>query len=80
MCMLALESTTNYLSSGFITDGAGRHHSLVGEKKVALFFSLSFKILLANLHASPRAHRFCLSVLEICPQISQRGDVADEEF
>ena len=42
MCIDALESTTNTLSSGFITDGAGSHHSLVGEKKVALSFSLSF--------------------------------------
>ena len=39
MCMLAPESSTNSLSSSFITDGAGRHHSLEGEKKVALSFS-----------------------------------------
>ena len=31
-------------------------------RKVALPFSLSFRILLAILHASPRAHRSCLSV------------------
>ena len=49
----------NSLSSCCVTDGAGRHHSLVGEKNVALSFSLSFKIFLASLHASPRAHRSC---------------------
>ena len=38
MCMDAQESTTNSLSSSFITDGAGRNHSLVNEKKVALSF------------------------------------------
>ena len=31
-------------------------------EKVAWSFSLSLKIFLANLHASPRAHRSCLSV------------------
>ena len=62
MCIDAPEHTTNSFSSGFITDGAGRHHSLLGEKKVALSVSLNFKILLANLSAPPRAHRSCLSV------------------
>ena len=57
VCMDAPESTTNSLSSGFILDGAGRHDSLVSEKKVALSVSLSFTIFLANLHASPRAQR-----------------------
>ena len=52
MCMLALESTTYSLSSGFITDGAG-HHSLVGGKKVALSVSVRLKMFLASLHASP---------------------------
>ena len=33
---MCIDATTNSLSSGFITDGAGRYHSLVGEKKVAL--------------------------------------------
>ena len=55
-------STTNSLTLVFIKDGAGRHHSLVSEKKVALSFSLSFKIFLASLHASPREHRSCLAV------------------
>ena len=60
MCMLAPESTTNVPSSRSIVDGAGKLHSLVGEK-VALSVSLSMKNSLANLHASPRAHRSCLS-------------------
>ena len=82
MCMLAPESTRNSLSSGFIADGAGRHYSLVGEKRVTLSVSLSFKIFLANLHASPRTHRSCFfqSPPETHPQTSQRWDFADEEF
>ena len=56
MCMLAPESTTNCLSSGFIVDGAGKLHSVVGEKNVALSVSLSLKMCLANILASPRAH------------------------
>ena len=35
--------------------------SLVGEKKVALSVSSSFKMFLASFHASPRAHRSCLA-------------------
>ena len=35
MCIDTPEPTTNYLSSGFITDGAGRHQTSVGEKKLA---------------------------------------------
>ena len=44
MCIDTPESTTVFVSSSFFKDGAGRHHSLVGEKKVALSVSLSFKI------------------------------------
>ena len=33
MCIDGPESTTNSLSSGFIADGAGKHHSLVCEKR-----------------------------------------------
>ena len=40
MCTLALESTTNCHSSGFMEDGASKLHSLVGEKTVALSVSL----------------------------------------
>ena len=56
------ESTTNSLSSGDTEDGAGRHETSEGEKNVALCFSLSLRTLLANSHASQRAHRSCLNV------------------
>ena len=62
MCIDAPECTTSSLSSGFIADGGGRHHTSESEKKVALSFSLSLKMFLASLHASPRAHRSCLRV------------------
>ena len=63
MCMLAPEYTTNSLSSGFIVDGSGKLHSLVGEKKAALSVSLTFKIFLANLHASPRTSLLSFNLL-----------------
>ena len=53
----AVESTTIFLSSGFMTDSAGRHQTSEGEKKIALSVSFSFKIFLASLHTSPWAHR-----------------------
>ena len=56
------ESTTNSLFSGFIEDGAGRRETSEGEKNVALCSSLSLRTLLANSHASQRAHRSCLNV------------------
>ena len=62
MCIDAPESTTYYLASGFITDVAETQQTSVVQKKVALSFSLSFGTPLAILHASPRAHRSCLSV------------------
>ena len=40
MCIDAPESTTNYLSSGLILNGEGRHHFSVGEKKKALLLLL----------------------------------------
>ena len=53
ICMLAPESTTDALSSGFIVDVAGKIHSSVGEQNaVFLFFEL----------IESRAHRSCLSV------------------
>ena len=42
MCIDAPASTKNSLSSGFITDAAGRHHTSVSEKKPPLSFVLSF--------------------------------------
>ena len=62
MCIDALESTTNFLSSGLRFDGAGRHLFSEGEKNVALFFSFNFRMLLGSLHAVSRAHRSCHSV------------------
>ena len=41
MCVLAPKSTTNSLSFGFIVDATSKHTSSVGEKNVALYFSLS---------------------------------------
>ena len=40
ICMLAPESTTNSLVSGFIVDAVGKIHSSVGEKNVAFSFPL----------------------------------------
>ena len=62
MCIDAPESTTNSLSSGLRVDGAGRHKFSEGEKNAVLFFSLTFKIFLANFHAASREHRPCHSV------------------
>ena len=54
--------TTNSRSSGLRFDGADRHLFSEGEKNAALFFSFHFRIFLATLHASSRAHRSCHSV------------------
>ena len=82
MCIDAPESTPNSLSSGFVADGAGRHQTSVGEKKVALSYYVSFRILLVVLHASPRAHRSCLSpsLHETDPQVLERTGCADHDF
>ena len=69
-----------HLSSGFTTDGAGKHHSFVGDRRVALSFALICTTFVASLHASPRAHRSFQSPPEIYPQISKPTDYADEEF
>ena len=61
MCMDALESTTNYLSSGSRVDGASRHQFSEGEKNAVSCFSFNFKIFLASLNAASRAHRSCHS-------------------
>ena len=42
MCIDALESTTNFLSSGLRFDGAGRHQFSEGEKNAVLFSPLIF--------------------------------------
>ena len=62
ICILAAESTTNYLSSGSLTEALGRTHCSSGEKNVALSFALSLYIFLARSQALLWAHRSCLSV------------------
>ena len=59
MCTLALESTTNSLSSWFLVDAAGIIHSSSGEQNVALS---ELKIFLARFNALPQAHRSCLAL------------------
>ena len=81
ICMLAPESTTNSLSSGFVVDAAGKLHSSVGEKKCSFVL---FSELTENVGKSPRisAGASLLSFQsppENCPQISQRRDCADEK-
>ena len=61
ICIDAPESTTNSRSSGLRFD-AGTHLVSEGEKNVALFFSFTFRTLLASIHAASRAHRSCHSV------------------
>ena len=61
MCIDALESTTNSLSSGLRFD-ATKHLFSEGEKNAALFFSFNLRTLLAILHAASRAHHSCHSV------------------
>ena len=62
ICILAPESTTNYLSYGSFVDAAGSTHSTAGKWNVALSFSLSLQMILARFQALLRAHRCCLSV------------------
>ena len=56
MCIDAPESSTNSLPPVFLRIWLEKSNS-VGDESVALSFSLSFRILLAFLHASSRAHR-----------------------
>ena len=83
MCIEVLESTRNYVSSGFVLDGAGKHTS-EGEKNAAL---TSSPIELENppLPSPPFRTRFCgrvvlasKSLLESCPQILKHKDYACE--
>ena len=68
--MLAPESTTNSLSSGFVVDAAGKLHSSVGEKDVVF---VHFFKLVGIFGKSPRvcagASLLSFSLLpEMCPQ------------
>ena len=58
MCIDAPESTTKSRSSGLSFD-AGRHLFSEGEKGAALFFSFTFRTLLASFHAASRAPSSC---------------------
>ena len=82
MCIDAPESTKNYLSSGFIADDAGRHQTSAGEsaEKVAWSSSLSFRVLLASLSASPRHIALVSPFLpEVYPQNLAREGYAHED-
>ena len=81
MCIDALESTTNSLSSGLRVDGEGRHQFSEGEKNAVLCISFNLGMLLASLHAASRAYRSCLSVslLETDPQFLGHWGCADED-
>ena len=61
-CLDAPECTTNSLSSSSFLDGEGRHHCSVGDKKVDLCVSFTFKIFGTTLHAASRAQCSCHSV------------------
>ena len=50
LCIDALESTTNSLSSGLIVDGEGKHHFSVGEKNAASRFTSNFRIFFCGGH------------------------------
>ena len=69
-----------FLSSSFIVDGAGKLHSLVGEKKVALSVWLSLNILGQSPRVSAGASLLSCSPLpKTYPQISKSNDCSDEE-
>ena len=71
----APESTTDYLSSGFVDDGAGNDQTSEGEYDVASSLSSSLWTFSSISHASLRAHWF---LPETCPQISEPRSVAHQ--
>ena len=81
MCIGGPESTTNYLSSGLIVDGADEHQFSEGEKNAVLFFS--FKFLGYFWPASTLLRRHIAlaipSLLETEPQILEHWSCADED-
>ena len=72
ICMLAPESTTNTLSSGFIVDAAGKIHSSEGEWNVALSSFFWANRYSWQVPTRLRGHVALVlqPLLEICPQIS----------
>ena len=82
MCIVALESTTKTLSSGFMDDGAGRHHTSEGGKNVALFSSrspLNVYNMFAKSQASLRAHRSFAKVSSWNPRSLKQRNCAHED-
>ena len=82
MCMLALESATNSLSSVFIVDAAFNIHSSSGESNEALssFFWAERCSWQVSTHLRGRIALVLQSFLEICPHTSKRRDFADEQL
>ena len=80
ICMLAPESNTNSLSSGFIVDAAGKIHSSEANRmQLCLHFRACKYVWQVSTRLRERIARVLQSPPEICPQISQRRDCADEE-
>ena len=79
-CTEAPESTSNSHFSCFVEDGARKNQTSEGEKNTAFCLSLSVCILLAQYHASLRAHRSCVDVSswQQC-LILERRDSAHED-
>ena len=80
MCIDAQESTTNSYSYGLILEGAGKHRSSVGEKKVDALFFFSFQDVWP---ASTLLHEHIAlaipSLPETDPQILEHWGFADED-
>ena len=81
MCIDALESTTNSLSSGLRADGAGKHQFSEGEKNVVIIFLLQFKIFFWPAFTLLHGHIALAipSLLETDPQIFEHWGYADED-
>ena len=81
VCVLAPESTTNSLSSGSFVDAARSTHSCARKQNAALSFSLSLYTFFwqGSMLCFGHIAAVVQSLRGTCPQISQRGDFADEE-
>ena len=81
MCIDALESTTNSLSSSLRVDGAGRHQFSEGEKNAVLSFSFKFRGYFWPTSTLLHGHLALAfpSLLETDPQIWVHWGCADED-
>ena len=70
MCMQALESTANYLTSGSVMEGAGGHQTSAREKNVTLSFFLSLGILFPISHARLHVQEYAT----LLPGMLQQGN------